>query len=173
MVVRFVPTEPQRQLLPHDFILSHTLHSGCFLIPDSVPRGLIISADYLLFESGHAHSSIFYFAELLSLCFSVASFQLAPQSQSSADLCTEPVRFTEGWARVLPGSLSLPPRHVCLPAFFFVLSSFFRAAPEACGGSQARDQIRVVAPGLHHGHSKARSEPRLRPLPQLTARSDP
>ena len=35
----------------------------------------------------------------------------------------------------------------------------FRAAPGACGGSQARDGIGAVAAGLHHSHSNARSEP--------------
>ena len=35
------------------------------------------------------------------------------------------------------------------------------AAPAAYGGSQAR--------GLYHSHSNARSKPRLRPTPQLTA----
>ena len=43
-------------------------------------------------------------------------------------------------------------------SFFFC---FFRAAPMACGGSQARGQIRTVAAGLHHSHGNARSKPRL------------
>ena len=50
---------------------------------------------------------------------------------------------------------------------------FFRAAPEAYGDSQARGLIRAVATGLHHSHSNAVSEPRLRPTPQLTATPDP
>ena len=58
---------------------------------------------------------------------------------------------------------------------FFVLFCFclFRAVPEAYGGSQARGLIRAVAVGLHHSHSKARSEPHLRPTPQLMATPDP
>ena len=43
----------------------------------------------------------------------------------------------------------------------------------AHGGSQARGLIRVVATGLRHSHSNARSKPRLRPTPQLMAMSDP
>jgi len=43
----------------------------------------------------------------------------------------------------------------------------------ACGVSQARGPIRVVATGLRQSHSNAGSEPRLRPTPQLTAMSDP
>ena len=43
----------------------------------------------------------------------------------------------------------------CQPPFFFCL---FRAASEAYGGSEARDQIGAVATGLHHSHSNARSE---------------
>ena len=38
--------------------------------------------------------------------------------------------------------------------------------------SQARDQTGVTAAGLHHGHSKAGSEPHLQPAPQLTAMPD-
>jgi len=39
--------------------------------------------------------------------------------------------------------------------FFFFL---FRAAPAACGSSQARGQIGAAAAGLYHSHSNARSE---------------
>ena len=51
-------------------------------------------------------------------------------------------------------------------AFFF----FFFLAYES---SQARDWIGAVAASLHHSHSDARSEPRLRPTPQLVAMPDP
>ena len=47
--------------------------------------------------------------------------------------------------------------------------SFFRAALAAYGDSQARDLIGALAAGLHQSHSKARSEPCLRPTPQLMA----
>ena len=62
--------------------------------------------------------------------------------------------------------------------YFFVFLSFVVvaiswAAPTAYGGSQARGQIGAVAASLHHSHSNARSEPRLRPTPQLTATLDP
>ena len=52
--------------------------------------------------------------------------------------------------------------------FFFYL---FRATPMACGGSQARGPIRVVATSLRHSHSE--SEPHLRPMVQLMATPDP
>ena len=52
---------------------------------------------------------------------------------------------------------------------FFLFFVFFRAAPTAHGGSQARGLIRATAAGL----SNARSEPRLRPTPELTATLDP
>ena len=54
---------------------------------------------------------------------------------------------------------------------FFVFC-FFRATLAANGGSQARDWIGAAAAGLHHSHSKAGSEPQLRPIPQLTAMLD-
>ena len=57
--------------------------------------------------------------------------------------------------------------------FFFVFLSFFRAAPAAYGGSQARGLIGAVVAGLRHSHSNARSKPRLRPTPQLMAMPDP
>ena len=43
--------------------------------------------------------------------------------------------------------------------FVVVLFASSRAAPEAYGGSQARDRIRAAAAVLHHSHSNARSEP--------------
>ena len=59
------------------------------------------------------------------------------------------------------------PPGFALFTFFFLL---FRAVPVAYGGSQARGGI--VA-GRHHSYSNARSEPYLRPTPQLTATPDP
>ena len=38
---------------------------------------------------------------------------------------------------------------------------FFRAAPTAYGGSQAKGQIEAAASSLHHTHSNSRSEPCL------------
>ena len=43
---------------------------------------------------------------------------------------------------------------------------FFRAAPAAYGGSQARGGIGATAADRHHSHSKAKSEPCLQPTPQ-------
>ena len=56
---------------------------------------------------------------------------------------------------------------------FFFFPCLFKAAPAACGGSQARGLIRAVAAGLYHSHNNARSEPHLRPTPQLTVPPDP
>ena len=50
---------------------------------------------------------------------------------------------------------------------------FFRTAPAAYGGSQARGQIRAPASGWHHSHSNMRSKPCLQPTPQLTVTLDP
>ena len=49
----------------------------------------------------------------------------------------------------------------------------FRAAPAACGGSQARGFIMAIAAGLHHSPSNDRFKPSLQPTPQLTAMPDP
>ena len=57
--------------------------------------------------------------------------------------------------------------------FFFLLFSLFRAAARAYGGSQARGQIGAAVAGLHHSHSNARSEPHMKPKPQLTAMLNP
>ena len=48
---------------------------------------------------------------------------------------------------------------------------FFRAAPEAYGGSQARGPVGATTAGLYHSHSSARSELHLWPILQLTASS--
>ena len=42
----------------------------------------------------------------------------------------------------------------------------------AYGGSQVRGRIGAVAASLCHSHSHARSEPCLRPTPQLMAMTD-
>ena len=49
----------------------------------------------------------------------------------------------------------------------------FKAALMAYSSSQARGPIRTTATLLHHSHSDARSEPHLRPTPQLTETLDP
>ena len=65
--------------------------------------------------------------------------------------------------------------HISVFVFGFLVFVFllFRAAPTACGGSQARGLIGAVAAGLRHSHSNARSKPHLQPTPQLTATPDP
>ena len=60
---------------------------------------------------------------------------------------------------------------VLFVCFFFVFC-LCSAAPMGFGGSQARELIRATAAGLHHSHSNARSEPHLRPVPQLMAMLD-
>ena len=52
---------------------------------------------------------------------------------------------------------------------FFLFFGPFRDAHVAYGNSQPRGQIRAAAAGLNHSHRNARSQPRLRPTPQLTA----
>ena len=43
----------------------------------------------------------------------------------------------------------------------------------ANGGSQARGLMGVIAAGLYQSHSNSRSEPHMRPTPQLTTTPDP
>ena len=58
--------------------------------------------------------------------------------------------------------------------FCFIFNFFiFRAAPKACGSSQARDRIGAVAAGLRHNHSTSGSEPCLLPILELRATLDP
>ena len=57
----------------------------------------------------------------------------------------------QGLAGLLLGALM----HHFIFIYLFIL--FFRAAPAACGGSQARDRIQATAAGLCHSHSNARS----------------
>ena len=52
---------------------------------------------------------------------------------------------------------------------FFFFFGLFRAVPMAYGGSQARERIRAVVAILRHSHSNPRSEPCLRPTPELMA----
>ena len=58
--------------------------------------------------------------------------------------------------------------------FIIITILLFRAAPAACGDSQARSQIGASAAGPCHSYSKEGSEPMcLQPTPQLTAMPDP
>ena len=58
--------------------------------------------------------------------------------------------------------------------FFCLFDCFaFRAAPVACGGSQARGRIGATAASLHHSLCHVGSEPHLQPTPQLKATPDP
>ena len=73
---------------------------------------------------------------------------------------------------------------ICLHFFFFfffvfclfvvvvVVVAISWAAPAAYGGSQARGRIGAVAASLRQSHSNSGSEPRLQPIPQLTAMLD-
>jgi len=70
---------------------------------------------------------------------------------------------------VVLGSLCFPGRRRIRGKIFF----FFRAAPAAYGGSQARGRIRATAAGLSQSHSNARSKLHLKPTPQLMAMLDP
>ena len=79
------------------------------------------------------------------------------------------------WLDILPSTIhqDLIAYPQILFIWFFYFFVFSRAAPMACGGSQARGPIRAVAAGLHHSHSNMGSEWCLRPTPQLTAMPDP
>ena len=70
-------------------------------------------------------------------------------------------------------TMSLHMKNLRIIFSFFFAPSAFRATPSAHGGSRARGQIRTTAASLCHSHSNARSEPNLRPTPQLTAIPDP
>ena len=56
--------------------------------------------------------------------------------------------------------------------FFFFWSFFFRVAPMAYGGSQARGAIRAVAASLHQSYSNVGSKPHLRPTDEPTVHSN-
>ena len=60
-------------------------------------------------------------------------------------------------------------RHIYLFIYLLIYFLLFRATLVACGGFQARGQIRATATGLCQSHSSVGSEPSLRPTPQLTA----
>ena len=98
--------------------------------------------------------------------------QHPPAASASPDLTPVSVFPSEPQASL---STCQPPQPGPQQSFLFCFLFFrpFRAAPAACGGSQARSRIRAVAAGLHHSHSNARSEPGLQPAPQLTATLDP
>ena len=67
------------------------------------------------------------------------------------------------------------PKHKILFFNFYLFINFclFRATPTAYRGSQARGLIGATAAGLCQSHNNARSEPHLRPTPQLTGMRDP
>ena len=62
----------------------------------------------------------------------------------------------------------------CFISFFFFFCNFFgrEGAPTTYGSSQARGRIGVIAAALGHSHNDARSEPCVKPTPQLMATRD-
>ena len=102
-------------------------------------------------------------AQSLPLNFGVLTPHASPHFQI---ICTSafPVFGVTAMERVLEAGVLF-----FLIYFLFFVFLSFRAAPMACGGSQARGLIGAVATGLHHSHSNARSELHLQPTPQLTA----
>ena len=58
-------------------------------------------------------------------------------------------------------------------SIYFFPFLLFTATPTAYGGSQARGPVGATAAGLCHSHSNTRSQPHLRPTPQLMAMPDP
>ena len=112
-----------------------------------------------------------------------------PERPMGPDICPDGVRLRE-WER--PGKLSpnfllreisilwrvsidiitLCLQHliiVVIVIFYFFFFCLFRATPMAYGVSQARGLMGAVGPRPHHSHSKAGSNPCLRPTPQLMA----
>ena len=61
--------------------------------------------------------------------------------------------------------LAVRDQQTLLKMIFFLV--FFRAAPAAHGGSQARGRIGAAAADLHHSHSNTRSGPHLQSTPHL------
>ena len=79
--------------------------------------------------------------------------------------CSKAMLILSGWRLMFSKEV-----FSCIPFFFFFL---FRIASATYGGSQARGRIEAAAASLHHSHSNVRSQPCLRPTPQLTATLDP
>ena len=67
----------------------------------------------------------------------------------------------------------LCPQWLSLSLSLFFFFAFFRAAPAAYAGPQARSLIRDTAAGHSHSHRNARSKLCLQPTPWLTATPDP
>ena len=74
---------------------------------------------------------------------------------------------------LFPGSLERLLEDGLGQSFFFVFFCLFGASPKAYGASQAGGLIGAVATSLCQSHRNARSQPSLRPTPQLTVMPDP
>ena len=93
--------------------------------------------------------------------------------------CDNVISLTHWATRELPAYFNILHHVLFIPKFTsmwlankgFYFFIFLRAAPVTYGSSQARGQIRAAAASLHHRHSNARPEQRLRPAPQLMATS--
>ena len=84
---------------------------------------------------------------------------------SPPDLCFPPSPAWAAGGSLQPDNSLMAAQLVHHPLSFFFFCffcvCFFRAAPAACGSSQARGRIRAAAVSLRHSHSHAGSEPRL------------
>ena len=121
-----------------------------FLVLISLISALIFIFSFLLFTLDLMHSSFSTFPKW--------NIRLLILNLFSSNICIHCYKF--------------PSKHGFhyIPQFLFCL--FFRAAPEAYGGSQARGPIGATAASLCHNHSNVGSEPCLPPTPELRATPD-
>ena len=83
------------------------------------------------------------------------------KEKTTSPRCAQGLETKLGF-NIWPNSSCSPSQEYNFLIFHFLL---LRAAPIACGGSQARRHIGATAVGLHHSYSKGRSEPYLWPTP--------
>ena len=97
----------------------------------------------------------FFFFFFFCFCIGVCCvfFLLKKSIQQKKDHGLHPI--------VLVGGFDVKSNFFFFFFFFFLPFVFFRAAPMACGGSQARCPIGAVAAGLHHSHSYSGSQSHL------------
>ena len=116
----------------------------------------------------------------MCICAHLLPYKLKCRIEDNIGFITfsKPIKWFEDSGKAIKSLLKGQKNQIKFVVFelreiLLVTDFFFRAAPEAYGGSQARGPIGAVAAGLLHSNSNAASKRHLWPSPQLTAMPDP
>ena len=133
---------------------------------------IYVNFNYVIFLTYNIDSLCSFTFSLIQLV-EVYNFYLSKNQLLVSLISLKNIYYLTGFYSIFITSFLLDLGLFCWGFILILFYLFLRATPMAHGSSQARGQIGAAAAGLHQSHSKAGSEPRLQPTPQLMATPDP